>query len=154
MNYIKELDIKNTYTNKILKLKFSEGTNVIIGPKGGGKSTLLNLIYALYCKGKLLKETKEALQTKHLDPESVAITYSNGEIVTYKQLSNISSKDGIITQSDDIKTELHNTKKIEKAKDEFVEIIIKKRAKYIIELFEEYFKTFFDLYQLRSDNVS
>jgi ABC-type lipoprotein export system ATPase subunit len=53
MNYIKKLSILNESTNQYINLQFKEGTNIIIGPKGGGKSTLLSLIYALHTKTKI-----------------------------------------------------------------------------------------------------
>ncbi|GMO16116.1 MAG: hypothetical protein Ta2E_07300 [Mycoplasmoidaceae bacterium] len=152
MNYIKQLEFINENTGIKCTLEFKEGTNIIIGPKGGGKSTLLNLLYSLHSKSRLKSETKKALDVAGIKP--ISITYSNGVVTTIKELSNINDDDEIITQMDDLKTRLSDQKAIIEEKVEFINSIINTQASAIISMFEIYFQTFFNIYEIRKRNIS
>jgi ABC-type Mn2+/Zn2+ transport system ATPase subunit len=152
MNFIKKLVFKNEHNNEIQVLEFKAGTNIIIGPKGGGKSTLLNLIYAMFKKSKLPTDTKKALKEAGIIPQY--IEYQNGDKTNFKELSNTSNHDEIITQTDDIKTRLNETKQIQEDRNHFVENLIGNQAAEIVDLFHDYFATFHRLYALRSENIA
>ena len=83
---IKEIIFKNTkdFSAKSISLSLAPNVNVIIGPKGGGKSTLFDLIAGL--KNNYISENViKALESYHLKFEK-AIKYSNEEIL-FSQLS-------------------------------------------------------------------
>jgi DNA repair exonuclease SbcCD ATPase subunit len=152
MNFIKKLVFLNENIGQEEVLEFKNGTNIIIGPKGGGKSTLLNLIYAMFKKAKLPSDVNKALKAVGIVPKY--IEYQNGDVTWFRELSNISNNEEIITQTDDIKTRLTEIKSIQEDCEKFVENLIGKQAADIVNLFTRYFKTFFDLYSLRSRNIS
>jgi recombinational DNA repair ATPase RecF len=147
INYIKNIKLFNEKTNTTYTLDFKPGTNIIIGPKGGGKSTLLNLIYSLYKKQKLPNNVEKALKEFQLQP--ISIEYFDGQITNMNELSILDKSDEIITQLDDNKTRLNENKEIATQRDRFVEMLVTKNANAIVSLFEEYFQTFFDMYKIR-----
>ncbi|MDR0676518.1 MAG: ATP-binding protein [Elusimicrobiota bacterium] len=152
MNYIKKLVFLNENTNEEQKLEFKVGTNIIIGQKGGGKSTLLNLLYAMFKKTKLPGDVNKALKAIGIVP--MYIEYQNGDTTNIKELSNVNNSEEIIVQTDDIKTRLTEAKQIQEDRERFVKNLIGKQAAEIVNLFKEYFHTFFTLYDLRTRNIS
>ncbi len=125
---IKQIIFKSTKTlvPTLITVDLSEGVNVIIGPKGGGKSTLFDLIAGLknnYISDNVVK----ALETYNLKFEK-AIKFSNEEILL-SQLSKKSKKakeedyrdrNDVIYQDDQIKKDLTSLKEIERNKFEYI----------------------------------
>lgn len=121
---IKEIIFKNTkdFSAKSISLSLAPNVNVIIGPKGGGKSTLFDLIAGL--KNNYISENViKALESYHLKFEK-AIKYSNEEIL-FSQLSkkkkkekeeDYNNRNDVIYQDDKIKKDLTSTKEIEDQK--------------------------------------
>lgn len=125
---IKEIIFKNTkdFSAKSISLSLACNVNVIIGPKGGGKSTLFDLIAGL--KNNYISENViKALESYHLKFEK-AIKYSNEEIL-FSQLSkkkkkekedDYNNRNDVIYQDDKIKKDLTSTKEIEDQKFAYV----------------------------------
>ncbi|MGL4950553.1 MAG: hypothetical protein ACRC4M_01780 [Mycoplasma sp.] len=131
---IKELYFKKTNTlnpnANMLKISFSQNVNIIIGPKGGGKSTLFDLVASL-SKGYIPKNVKDALKTFNLEFVK-AITFSNEEIVSNtvlnkttrdKELDFIERND-VIFQDDPIKKNINNLKQIDEQKHSFLKELL------------------------------
>ncbi|TCG11572.1 ABC transporter ATP-binding protein [Mycoplasma todarodis] len=124
---IKELIFKKTdsLADEIVKINFGSKTNIIIGPKGGGKSTLFDLVAGLK-ESYISKNVIEALAAFNL--EFIKVIKFNGEEIHSNSLRKITAKDkeklfaernDVIYQDDPIKKNLNNRKEIEKAKVEF-----------------------------------
>lgn len=108
--------------NNRIKILLDKHINVIIGPKGGGKSTLFDLLAGLK-KNYISDNVIKALEEFGLKFEK-AINFNN-EIINYSQLTKIKTKDKIedyknrcdvIYQDDEIKKNLINFSEIEKNK--------------------------------------
>lgn len=125
---IKQVIFKKTdsFNAKPIILNFDKNINVIIGPKGGGKSTLFDLLAGLknnYIADSVIK----ALEGYNLKFEK-AIRFSNEEIL-FSQLSKKKNKEKIadyeerndvIYQDDIIKKDLTSAKDIEEQKFQYI----------------------------------
>ncbi len=116
----------NSFNAKPIILNFDKNINVIIGPKGGGKSTLFDLLAGLknnYIADSVIK----ALEGYNLKFEK-AIKFSNEEIL-FSQLSKKKNKEKIVDyeerndviyQDDIIKKDLTSAKDIEEQKFQYI----------------------------------
>ena len=131
---IKELLFRKTdsLTEELVKINFGSRTNIIIGPKGGGKSTLFDLVAGLK-ESYISKNVIEALAAFNL--EFVKVIKYNGEEIHSNSLRKITTKEkeklfeernDVIYQDDPIKKNLNNRKEIEKAKVAFAKEEAKK----------------------------
>lgn len=125
---LKKIYLRNTKSlvAKQIELDFSEGVNIIIGPKGGGKSTLFDLVAGL--AEKYIPETViNALAAYDLEFERAI--YDNGEILVTQQLSKKNKKEkeadfcqrnDVIFQDDPIKKDINNLDEIKKQKSKYI----------------------------------
>ncbi len=124
---IKELIFRKTdsLAEELVNINFGSRTNIIIGPKGGGKSTLFDLVAGLK-ESYISKNVIEALAAFNL--EFVKVIKYNGEEIHSNSLRKITTKEkeklfeernDVIYQDDPIKKNLNNRKEIEKAKVAF-----------------------------------
>ncbi len=132
---IKEIIFKKTNTlnalsGDYLTIQFDKKVNVIIGPKGGGKSTLFDLLASIQ-SGYISKNVIDALKDFNLEFIK-AIKFSN-EIINVNQLSTKTKKDmivdftnrnDVIFQDDPIKKNINNLEEIEKQKTEYIQNLI------------------------------
>lgn len=101
--------------------------NVIIGPKGGGKSTLFDLLVGLK-QNCIYKNVKDAFSEFDLRFEKAILT--NNEVINVSQLKEIKTKDekkkhyenrfDVIYQDDPIKKNLTNFSEIQKNKFQYL----------------------------------
>lgn len=144
--YIKEVEFKLTSDeSKIYKLNFKPGVNVIIGPKGGGKSTLLNIIHALNSNMKPNKNCIETIKANGF--EINLLKYSNDEQILYSKSLNAYNKDNcdnLISQNDEIKTSLHETNQIKNDKERFLNSLLSNLS-LMNNWFVNYFNTFINI---------
>ncbi len=131
-----------------LIINFAENTNIIIGPKGGGKSTMFDLLAGIQ-KGYISKNVVEALKAFNLKFDR-AIKFNN-EIINVNQLSQKTKKemfqdfekrDDVIFQDDPIKKNINNLDEIDKQKKEYVQNLIDK-SPIILELIKK-IETFYN----------
>lgn len=141
---IKKIILKNTNTldpeKGLITINFSSHLNVIIGPKGGGKSTLFDLVASLK-KGYISQNVIDALKSFNLEFQK-AIKF-NGEEILMNQLSKkkITEKDidfknrnDVIYQDDAIKKNLNSSSEIDDGKLEHAKKVIE-TSKEVIEPF-------------------
>lgn len=125
---IKEIILKkiDDFSQPNFSLKLSEKINVIIGPKGGGKSTLFDLIAGLK-RNYISDNVVEALKNYGLKFVK-AIKYNNEEII-FEHLTKKKSKDkeedyesrnDVIYQDDNIKKNLNKIKEIDDGKIKYL----------------------------------
>ena len=125
---IKELIFKKTddFNSQPITLNFSEHINVIIGPKGGGKSTLFDLLAGL--KNNYISNTViDALKEYGLKFEK-AIKFSNEEILASQltkkknkeKIADYETRNDVIYQDDLIKKNLTSAKEIEDNKFNYI----------------------------------
>ncbi|NQZ29329.1 MAG: hypothetical protein HRT98_02980 [Mycoplasmatales bacterium] len=140
---IKELIFRktNSLAEEFMNINFGSKTNIIIGPKGGGKSTLFDLVAGLK-ESYISKNVIEALAAFNL--EFVKVVKYNGEEIHSNSLRKITTKEkeklfeernDVIYQDDPIKKNLNNRKEIERAKVAFA-----KEAAENSEAVEEFLK--------------
>ena len=131
-----------------LVINFDEKTNIIIGPKGGGKSTMFDLLAGIQ-KGYISKNVIDALKAFNLKFDR-AIKFNN-EIINVNQLSQKTKKemfidfedrDDVIFQDDPIKKNINNLDEIDKQKKEYVQNLIDK-SPIILELIKK-IETFYN----------
>jgi ABC-type branched-subunit amino acid transport system ATPase component len=81
----KHIKFKNTNTidGSTFIIDFDPKKNIIIGPKGGGKSTLFNLIIGFH-KNYKAKHITDALAKFNLEP--IEIVKESGEKISYSSL--------------------------------------------------------------------
>ncbi|MBD5423066.1 MAG: hypothetical protein HDR43_01045 [Mycoplasma sp.] len=125
---IRELIFKRTddFNSQPITLSFSEHINVIIGPKGGGKSTLFDLLAGL--KNNYISNTViDALKEYGLKFEK-AIKFSNEEILASQltkkknkeKIADYETRNDVIYQDDLIKKNLTSAKEIEDNKFNYI----------------------------------
>ncbi|MGL5205662.1 MAG: hypothetical protein ACRC7B_01985 [Metamycoplasmataceae bacterium] len=121
---------KNSLTAEPLIINFDEHINVIIGPKGGGKSTLFDLLAGIQ-NGYISKNVIDALDDFNLAFDK-AIKFNN-EIINVNQLSKKTKKEmevdfekryDVIFQDDPIKKNINNLDQIDKQKKDYVQNLI------------------------------
>lgn len=121
---IKTVYLKNTESlmDEILTINFDEHINVIIGPKGGGKSTLFDLVASI-TKGYIPTNVVNALKEYKL--EFIKAELFSGETIFANQLNKRTDKEKIkdfeirndvIFQDDPIKKNLNKLSDIEDEK--------------------------------------
>lgn len=158
MSTIKSLTLFNTHTNKDITLEFKEGTNIIVGPKGGGKSTLLVLLYMAYKKSSNMTNVSLASTTwkilKAYGFEFKELRYSDNSSVKFEELTKaVSPNKEFVTQSDDIKTKINEAEEIEKDKEDFIKNLIVNQAKPFVDLLNDYFNSFKTIAKIRTRSV-
>ncbi|MGL5357875.1 MAG: hypothetical protein ACRC9U_02295 [Metamycoplasmataceae bacterium] len=126
---IKQLIFKRTDSiseDNIFTITFSEKSNIIIGPKGGGKSTLFDLLAGIK-NGYICDSVKAAY--KEFGLEFVSAIKFNGEEINAMSLSKKNKKEkeedfknrfDVVYQDDEIKKNLNNTATITKKKEDFL----------------------------------
>lgn len=116
--------------NKLLEITFSQHINIIIGPKGGGKSTLFDLLAGLK-QNYISKNVKDAL--KSFSFEFVKAKKFNGEDIMVESLiskttkekeENFKPRNDVIFQDDPIKKNINSSNEIEKEKTKYLKKII------------------------------
>ncbi len=131
---IKEIILKKTDSldseKGTIKINFSNHLNVIIGPKGGGKSTLFDLV-ATIKKGYISQNVIDALKSFNL--EFIKAIKFNGEEILSNQISkkktsekenDFKNRNDVIYQDDNIKKNLNSSSEIEDGKLEHAKKII------------------------------
>ncbi|MGL4183589.1 MAG: hypothetical protein ACRCRP_00455 [Metamycoplasmataceae bacterium] len=112
--------------NNIFTIEFSDKSNIIIGPKGGGKSTLFDLLTGIK-NGYICDSVKAAY--KEFGLEFISAFKFNGEEINSMSLSKKTKKEkeedfknrfDVIYQDDEIKKNLNNTSTIKKKKEDFL----------------------------------
>lgn len=111
---------------KQIILDFSKNINVIIGPKGGGKSTLFDLLAGLK-ENYISENVKDALSEYGLEFKK-AIKFNNEEILssslsvkkTKEKDKDYDNRNDVISQDDKIKKNLVSASGIKKAKDKYI----------------------------------
>ncbi len=148
---IKQLILFDELNQKEIVLNFKEGMNIIIGSKGGGKSTLLSILHLMHNRHKIDKRITDTLRDYKL--KIISLVYSNGEKTTFELLENTGSdhNDDIIKQDDKIKTALSDINEVKKDMDLFVEELINNSANHFIELTTNYLDTFKEISHIRED---
>ncbi|MGL5590942.1 MAG: hypothetical protein ACRDCH_02630 [Metamycoplasmataceae bacterium] len=121
---------KNSLTAEPLVINFDEHINVIIGPKGGGKSTLFDLLAGIQ-NGYISKNVIDALEDFNLAFDK-AIKFNN-EIINVNQLSKKTKREmeidfekryDVIFQDDPIKKNINTLDQIDKQKKDYVQNLI------------------------------
>ncbi|WPL38838.1 hypothetical protein [Malacoplasma iowae] len=117
----------------LIKIDFDRHINVIVGPKGGGKSTLFDLLASIK-NGYLPSNVIDALKNHGL--EFVKAEEFNGETILSSTLSKKNEKDkfndfykrnDVIFQDDPIKKDLNKSDDIEKEKYNYAKEIVQKQ---------------------------
>lgn len=141
---IKQIIFKktNSLIPEELLINFDEKINIIIGPKGGGKSTLFDLLASIKV-GYIPKNVIDALKDFGLE-FGKAVKFNN-EVINFNQLSkktkkemllDFGNRDDVIFQDDPIKKNINNLTEIEKQKTEYIQTLINK-SPIISELIEK-----------------
>ncbi len=137
----------NSMDAKPLVLDFSRNINVIIGPKGGGKSTLFDLLAGL--KDNYISQSViDAFEAYGLKFEK-AIKFNNEQILASQlpkkklkeKMDNYANRCDVISQDDPIKKDLTSADEIEWEKFEYIKTkvyISKNVAEYIAKIKQFY----------------
>ena len=154
---IKKIYLKKTNTldenEGLIELNFSDQVNIIVGPKGGGKSTLFDLLASI-SKGYISNDVIEALAAFDLQFIK-AIKYNGDEEINEKQLirktlkakqEDFINRNDVIFQDDPIKKNINTSKEIEKNKEKYLHSIIQTNPDVISSLYQK-FKKFYDAIQ-------
>ncbi|MDC4163310.1 hypothetical protein LNO75_01785 [Mycoplasma sp. T363T] len=137
--YIKQLVLSNSSITQTLE--FDKGVNVIIGTKGGGKSTLLKILYALH--NNVATYDKEINEITNQFGFSIKkLVYSNGDTIEWSRVRN-KEKDTVkrgdfVKQDDDIKTQFDIIQKFKKEKNKFLSNTSEIVANNLKPFFEKY----------------
>ncbi len=147
---ISKLVLIDELNQKEIELNFKEGMNIIIGSKGGGKSTLLSILHLMHNRHKIDKRITDTLRDYRL--KIAYLEYSNHERTTFELLENtgIDNSDDIIKQDDKIKTALSDINEVKKDSEEFVNELINTNAQYFIMLISKYQNTFKEISTIRN----
>ena len=168
---IKKIYFKNdtNIDGEEFTINFNPKTNIIIGPKGGGKSTLLNVLVGA-TNGYISKGVYEAFENESKVPYiPTKVEKFSGEIIKIENLekkpikefeNKVNKLSNVIWQKDEIKYKLDNSKEINKDKKNFIEELIKDNQdvkKSIEKLFgiHQEFEKFFAIMdsQINWDNI-
>ncbi len=146
---ISKLVLIDELNQKEIVLKFKEGMNIIIGSKGGGKSTLLSILHLMHNRHKIDKRITDTLRDYKL--KIGYLEYSNNEKVTFDLLENTGCEnaDDIIKQDDKIKTALSDINEVKKDYEDFVGELIETNAQYFTKLVTHYRDTFKEMSIIR-----
>ena len=147
------------------QINFNEKTNIIVGPKGGGKSTLLNILVGA-TNGYISKGVNEAFESEKQTPYiPTKVEKFTGEIVKIENLekkpikefeNKVNKLNNVIWQKDEIKYKLDNSKEINKDKKKFIEelIIGNQDVKNAIEKLYNVHQTFEKLFIIMKDQIN
>ncbi len=155
LDYIKKLVVKEQKTDKLYELNFKPGVNIVIGPKGGGKSSLLKILHCLHKKYKLDGKGNKNLFNvfENHGYEIIKLIYNSNKEVHKNSLNTISNNDvdisDIITQDSEIKTSIDKTEEIIKAKVNFLTAQISNKIESVNLIFSKYIDTYSELNDLR-----
>ncbi|MCC3160958.1 MAG: hypothetical protein K4H23_04650 [Mollicutes bacterium PWAP] len=128
----KKLNKNSLIDGETMRVELSKGTNIFIGPKGGGKSTLFDLI-SLINERKISKSVIDAFESHDL--KFVSVETFQGEIIGVQNLLNISKKNMeleflkmnyLVSQNDIIKKSLDDEKKVESKKNVYANEFVNK----------------------------
>lgn len=126
--FLKKINTLNN--NDLLKIDFVKDINIIIGPKGGGKSTLFDLLAGLK-ENYISKNVEDTLKSFSL--EFVKAIKFNGEYImanslitkkTKEKEGNFISRNDVIFQDDPIKKNINTSSEIEKEKIKYLKKVI------------------------------
>ncbi|WKX02767.1 ATP-binding cassette domain-containing protein [Candidatus Mycoplasma mahonii] len=131
---IKSITIKSNdqFDNTKKTIEFGR-TNIIIGPKGGGKSTLYDILANLN-NGKVFSTSIDALEKHHLEIESYNI---DGELFPFNNVGEVKiskrsnakdehylDRNDVIYQDDPIKKNLSESSDLRKKKQDFAKSLV------------------------------
>ncbi|MDK2819757.1 MAG: AAA family ATPase [Mycoplasmataceae bacterium] len=125
---IKQIIFRRTtsLSDELLTINFSDKINIIIGPKGGGKSTLFDLLASI-TNGYISKNVISALKEFNLEflraikfnNETINVTQL-GKKTEKEKITDFSERDDVIFQDDPIKKNINNREDINKEKTQFI----------------------------------
>lgn len=153
------LDIKN-FSSEPIKVLLDKHINIIIGPKGGGKSTLFDLLVGLK-ENCIYDSVVNALEEYGLKFDK-AIKFNN-EIVNFSQLTKKKKKEkeedykkrnDVIYQDDPIKKDLTNFSEIDKEKFSYLkkQLESSKSASSIISKIKKLYDSMNKIYQMSQNS--
>ncbi len=143
------MKMKSLIPNELLELNFSKHINVILGPKGGGKSTLFDLLAGLK-KGYLPTNATDALESFNL--KFIQAEKFNGELISFNQLDKKKDKEkrkdfelrnDIIFQDDPIKKDINKAAEIDEEKYNHIKEVFQNNNKEITALIDK-IENFYD----------
>lgn len=155
--YIKHLYLENQHSFEPHVLTFNQGVNLIIGPKGGGKSTLMEILNNYHKNASFSKKQNQKFsQFQKLEPTKMV--YSDDSIITLTQLSAKNEQvlhKNFISQDDQLKTNMHELDEVKQAKQKFIENIYLKHQHYFQNDFDNYLQSMQKLLSIyNNSNIS